>query len=146
MIGFLCILQWVLALAVVAFAFRYSYRAGRLTWFGVCFTWGALMLLALAAVLYTLSWGRGQREQWGNSFLEGPHVLAFAAFGWIQGLLVAALAVGTRRVIRREPLFPFLHVGHQHQTTDAQRAAPPNGGPAERLGSSGAGGGPPSVS
>jgi hypothetical protein len=108
MILILCLLQWLLCFAILVVAFRHSYRAGRITRFAVCFTWISFTLVALAFVMYTFSFSRAEREQWANWFFEVPHVLAFAVFGWMQGLLVTAIGAGIGRIIRRQPLFPFL--------------------------------------
>jgi len=112
-------LQWILQLAILAYVFWYSYRAGRVTLFAVCFAWISQTLVALAFVTYTFTFNQAEREQWGNSFFEGPHVLAFAFLGWIHGLFIAAVAVGIRRVIRKEPLFRFLKDDSEDEKPDA---------------------------
>ena len=73
-------------------------------------------------------------EQWVNCFFEEPHVLAFAILGWIQGFFIVAIAVGTRRVLRKESLFPFLSIGPRHEATGAQPGTSPDSGPAEGFG------------
>ena len=80
----------------------------RVTLFAVCFTWISQTLVILAFVVYTFTFNQAERDQWANSFFEGPHVLVTALLGWIPGLLIAAVAVGIRRIIHKEPLFRFL--------------------------------------
>jgi hypothetical protein len=107
----LCILQWILFVAILVVAFRHSYRSGRVTRFPVCFTWIASTLVMLVFAVYAGSLSRPERDEWANYFPDGQHVLGMLIMaGWMNGLLVAALAVAIRRIIRKEPLFPFLRV------------------------------------
>ena len=105
MISTLAWLQWIILLAVLTFAFRHSYRAGRITVFSVVFTWAALTLEVLAFAAYAHSLSRGHREQWANHFPDGQHVLGMLLIaGWMNGLLVSIVAAGVRRLIRGDRL------------------------------------------
>jgi len=107
----LCVLQWVLMLAIMVVAFGHSYRAGRITRFSVFFTWIASTLEMVLFAAYAGCLSRPERSEWANYFPDGQHVLGMLIMaGWMNGFFVAALAVGIRRVIRNEPLFPFLRV------------------------------------
>lgn len=106
MTQFMFVSQWVVFALVVVVAFRHSYRAGRITRFSICFTWFMLTLQMLVFAIYGGSLGRPEREKWTNQFPDGQHVLGMLmVFGWMNGVLVAVLAVGVRRIVRKEPLF-----------------------------------------
>jgi hypothetical protein len=106
-----CILQWILLVAIMVIPFRHSYRSGRITRFQVCFTWVASTLAMLVFAIYAGSLSRPERDEWANYFPDGQHVLGMLIMGgWMNGLIVAALAVGIRRAIRKEPLFAFLNI------------------------------------
>jgi hypothetical protein len=62
----LSILQWILLVAILAVAFRHSYRSGRITRFSVCFTWIASTLVMLLFAMYAGSLSRPERDEWVN--------------------------------------------------------------------------------
>jgi hypothetical protein len=68
-----------------------------------------LQMLVFAA--YADSMSLPEREEWANYFPDGQHFLGMLLIaGWMNGLLVAVIAVGIRRFIRRERLFQFTKV------------------------------------
>ena len=115
MIRAFSILQWVLLLAILAYAFRHSYRAGRITLFAVCFTWFMMLAVYAAFAFYASSLSQFDREQWARCFPDGLNVFGIMIMGWINGLIVAVIAVGIRRIIRKEPLFRFLKSNTQNE-------------------------------
>ena len=100
---FMLISQWVLWAVILAFAFRHSYRAHRITRFTVFFTWG---LLAFHGFVFA-SYGQYAGGHDADNFLEGPHVVVFLILGWLYGLVVGVLAVGSWRALHGVPLFKF---------------------------------------
>lgn len=120
MIAAFAVMQWFVALAIFVIAFRHSYRAGRITAFSVVFTWAALAFDMLAFAAYAHSLGRDDREHWANSFPDGQHFLGVLLIaGWMNGLLVAIVAVGVRRLIRGERLFQSRGGGPGNESKNA---------------------------
>jgi sulfite exporter TauE/SafE len=119
MIRILSIFQWVLFLAILTVAFRHSYRAGRITLFAVCFTWFMTLAVMAAFAIFASSLSQPDREHWARYSPDGLNVFAITVMGWMNGLVVAVLAVGVRRVIRKEPLFRFLKADSQGRKPDA---------------------------
>lgn len=84
-------------------------------------------------------------------------ILPTALICWLAGIRsVAAIGVAIplilvaervyRRLLQRSGLWGVVPDSDRAAKTNIEPCAPPNGGPAERSGNSGVGGGPPSVS
>ena len=103
MTTFMFISQWIVLLVIFAFAFRHSYRAHRITRFTVFFIWAVLPIYACVFAFYGESVGGSD----ANNFFEGTHVMAFLVFGWLYGLIIGVLAVGSWRMLHGISLFKF---------------------------------------
>lgn len=112
MTRFMSIAQWVLLAAIFSFAFRHSYRAHRITRFTVLFTWALLTFHSLVFAFYGESVGGSAL----NDFPEGRHVMLYLAFGWLYGLIIGVLAVGSWRAFHGVPLFK---IGSRDEKPDA---------------------------
>ncbi|HEX7653421.1 MAG TPA: hypothetical protein VF607_07945, partial [Verrucomicrobiae bacterium] len=94
MIHFYSILQWVLVALILVFAFRHSYQAHRITRFTVLFTWALLALHAFVFSYYGTCLGGSESD----AFPDGVIAAAFLFLGWLYGLIVGVLALGSWRV------------------------------------------------
>jgi len=104
MTRFMFISQWALMVAICAFAFRDSYRAHRITRFTVLFTWALLSFHTFVFSFYGTFLGSPA----SNDFPDGSLILGFLLLGWLHGLIIAVLAVGSWRALHGVPLFKCL--------------------------------------
>jgi hypothetical protein len=112
MISFYSNLQWIMLLAIFVVGFRHSYRAHRITRFTVLFTWALLTFHAFVFSYYGMCLGGPE----SNDFPDGTLTAAFLFLGWLYGLIVGVLAVGSWRALHGVPLFKFLS---RHEKPDA---------------------------
>lgn len=104
MTRFMFISQWVLLAAICAYTFRHSYRAHRITRFTVLSTWALLALHTFVFSFYGSFLGGPD----SNDFPDGSFILGFLMLGWLYGLIIGVLAVGSWRALHGVPLFKFL--------------------------------------
>jgi hypothetical protein len=104
MTRFMSISEWVLLAAIFAVAFRHSYRAHRITRFTILFTWALLTFYTFVFSYYGMCLGGPE----SYDFPDGTLIGAYLMLGWVDGLIIGVLAVGSWRALHGVPLFKFL--------------------------------------
>lgn len=91
--------------ATFLIGFWHSYRVGRVTLFTICFVWLMPLALAIAVTAYARHLSDADRGALLKAMPGGFNLTGILTLGWFNGLIAAVLAVGTRKAIRKEPLF-----------------------------------------